>query len=104
MTNVALWVRIEAKKGKEADVERLLRGSLPLVENEMGTMTWYAVRLGPSTFGIFDTFQDNKGREAHLSGAVAKALKDKTAELFSMAPIIEKADVLASKMSEMAHH
>jgi quinol monooxygenase YgiN len=77
---------------------------LPLVENEPATATWYALRLGPSTFGIFDTFPDDEGREAHLSGEVAKALKEKAAELFSTPPSIEKVDVLASKIPEMEHH
>jgi len=104
MTNVALWVRLEAKKGKEAEVERFLRGSLPFIENEPDTVNWYAVRLGPSTFGIFDTFPDNRGRDAHLSGRVAKALKEKTAELFSKPPTIENADILAVKIPEMANH
>ena len=104
MTNVALLVRLEAKKGKEAEVEQFLRDGLSLVENEPATTTWYAIRLGPSTFGIFDTFPDNNGREAHLSGEVAKALKERSSELFSQPPIIEKVDVLAAKMAEMAHH
>ncbi|MGE5107594.1 MAG: putative quinol monooxygenase [Sphingobacteriales bacterium] len=104
MTNVALFVRLEAKKGKEAEVEKFLRNSLSLAENEPSTITWYALRLGPSTFGIFDTFPDNNGREAHLKGEIAKALTAKTAELFSKPPTIEKVDILAVKMPEMEHH
>lgn len=104
MTNVALFVRLEAKKGKEMEVEKFLRNGLSLVENEPATTTWYALRMGPSTFGIFDTFPDNKGREVHLSGQVAKALKERSSELFSQPPIIEKVDVLAAKMHEMAPH
>ena len=104
MTNVGLLVRLEAKKGKEMEVEKFLRNGLPLVEREPATISWYALRLGPSTFGIFDTFPDNKGREAHLSGEVAKALKERSSELFSQSPIIEKVDVLETKMPEMAHH
>ena len=104
MTNVGLLVRLEAKKGKELEVEKFLRNGLPLVEREPATISWYALRLGPSTFGIFDTFPDNKGREAHLSGEVAKALKERSSELFSQSPIIEKVDVLETKMPEMAHH
>jgi len=103
MTNFALLVRLEAKKGKEAEVEKFLQSGLSIVENESGTTTWYAFRLGPSTFGIFDTFPDNKGREAHLSGELGKALKQRTPELFTQPPIIEKVDVLAAKMPEMAH-
>ena len=104
MTNVALLVRLEAKKGKEAEVEQFLRDGLSLVENEPGTLSWYALRLGPSTFGIFDTFNDNKGREAHLAGDVAKALMAKAPQLFTQSPVIEKVDILAVKMPEMEHH
>ena len=103
MTNFALLVRLEAKKGKEAEVEKFLQSGLSIVENEPGTTTWYAFRLGPTTFGIFDTFPDNRGREAHLSGDIAGALKQRASELFSQPPIIEKLDVLAAKMPEMAH-
>jgi len=103
MTNVALLVRLEAKKGKEMEVEKFLQGGLSLVENEPATTTWYAIRMGPSTFGIFDTFPDNKGREAHLSGEVARALKERSSELLSQPPVIEKVDVLAAKLPEMAH-
>ena len=103
MTNVALLVRLEAKKGKEAEVEKFLKDGLSIVENEPGTTTWYALRLGPTTFGIFDTFPDNKGRDAHLSGEVAKALKQRASELFSQPPTIEKVDVLAVKMPEMVN-
>jgi quinol monooxygenase YgiN len=104
MTNYALLVRLEAKKGKEAEVEKFLQSGLSVVENEPGTTTWYAFRIGPTTFGIFDTFPDNKGREAHLSGEIAKALKKRTPELFTQPPTIEKVDVLAAKMQEMVHH
>jgi len=104
MTNVALWVQLEAKKGKEADVERFLRDGLNIVNNETGTITWYALKLGPTSYGIFDTFSDNKGREAHLNGQVAKALKEKTSELFAKEPTIERMDVLAAKMPELEHH
>jgi quinol monooxygenase YgiN len=104
MTNVALWVQLEAKKGKEADVERFLRDGLNIVNNEPGTITWYALKLGPTSYGIFDTFPDNKGRETHLNGQVAKALKEKTSELFAKEPTIERMDVLAAKMPELEHH
>lgn len=104
MTNVALWVQLEAKKGKEADVERFLRDSLTIVNNETGTITWYALKLGPTSYAIFDTFSDNKGREAHLNGEVAKALKEKSSELFAKEPTIERIDVLAAKIPELEHH
>lgn len=104
MTNVALLVRLEAKRGKEMEVEKFLRNGLSIVENEPNTTTWYAIRFGPSTFGIFDTFPDNKGRETHLSGEIAKALKERSSELFAQPPVIEKVDVLEAKLPEMTHH
>ncbi len=98
MVKVALWVRLEARPGREADVDAFLRAGLSLVEAEPATTAWFGVRLGPSTFGIFDAFPDDAGRNAHLSGRVAAALMDKAAELLSEPPAIEKADVLAAKL------
>lgn len=98
MVKTALLVRLEAKPGKEADVEDFLRGGLAIVQQEPATTTWYALKLGPSTFGIFDTFPDEAGRQAHLSGQVAAALMAKAPDLFAAAPAIEKVDVLAAKM------
>jgi quinol monooxygenase YgiN len=99
MVSKALWVRLEAKPGKEAEVEKFLRGGLSIVQEEPATTTWYALRLGPSTFGIFDTFSDESGRQAHLNGRVAAALLAKASELLSKPPSIEKVDVLAAKLS-----
>ena len=96
--NVALWVRLDAKLGKEAEVEQFLRGGLDIVQQEPATVTWYALRLGPSTFGIFDTFPDDAGRQAHLNGRVAAALMAKAGELLSQPPKIERVDVLAAKL------
>ena len=101
MVNVALLVRLEAKPGKEADVESFLRGGLSLVQEEPATTAWFAIRIGPSTFGIFDAFPDESGREAHLSGRVAAALADKASELFAKPPTIEKVDVLAAKLASL---
>ena len=100
MIKFALFVRLEAKPGKEADVENFLRGGLPLVEQEPGTLAWFGIRLGPTTFGIFDAFPDESGRQAHLSGKVAAALMAKAPELLAKPPVIEKADVLAVKLPE----
>jgi len=97
MVKVALLVRLEAKPGKEADVEQFLRGGLAIVQGEPATTDWFAIRMGPSTFGIFDTFADDSGRDAHLNGRVAAALMAKAPELLAKAPVIEKVDVLASK-------
>ncbi|WP_046111372.1 putative quinol monooxygenase [Aquincola tertiaricarbonis] len=100
MVNVALFVRMEAKPGKEQEVEDFLRGGLPIVQQEPATIAWFGLRIGPSTFGIFDAFPDDAGRQAHLSGQVAAALFAKAPELFSQAPVIEKIDVLASKLPQ----
>jgi len=97
VTTKALWVPLEAKHGKEDEVAEFLTGALPLVEAEPGTRTWYAVRWGESSFGIFDTFDDEDGRAAHLSGKVAEALMAKADELFSSPPQINQLDVLADK-------
>ncbi len=96
--SVALFVRLEAKPGKESEVENFLRGGLALVEQEPATTAWFGIRLGPSTFGIFDTFPNEAGREAHLNGQVAAALMAKAGELLAQPPSIEKVDVLAAKL------
>ena len=98
MVKVALFVRLEAKPGKESAVESSLMSGLPLVMEEPATTAWFGIRLGPSTFGIFDAFPDDAGRQAHLSGKVAAALMAKAGELFSQPPSIEKVDVLAAKL------
>jgi quinol monooxygenase YgiN len=98
MVKVALYVRLEAKAGKEADVESFLRGGLPIVQEEPATTAWFAIRMGPSTFGIFDAFPDEAGRQAHLTGRVAAALMAKAGELLAQPPSIEKVDVLAAKL------
>lgn len=87
-----------SKAGKEAEVEAFLKGALPIVEAEPATTAWFAIRLGPATFGIFDAFADEAGRDAHLAGDVAKALMARAGELFSKPPQIDKIDVLASKL------
>jgi quinol monooxygenase YgiN len=101
MVNVALLVRLEAKPGKEADVERFLRDGLSLAQEELATTAWFAIRMGPSTFGIFDAFPDESGRQAHLSGRVAAALAEKASELFTKSPTIEKVDILAAKLPSL---
>ena len=98
MVKVALLVRLEAKPGKEKDVENFLRSGLALVEAEPLTTVWFGIRLGPSTFGIFDAFADEAGRAAHLSGRVAAALGEKAGELLAKPPSIERVDVLAAKL------
>lgn len=102
MVKVGLYVRLEAKPGKEGEVENFIKSGLPLVEQEPDTIAWFGIRLGPSTFGIFDCFPDEKGREAHLAGGVASALMAKASDLLVTAPVIEKIDVIASKLPEIA--
>ncbi len=99
MISLALYVRLEAKPGKEAAVEEFLRSGLPIVEDEPATITWYGIKLGPSTYGIFDTFADEAGRQAHLNGKVAAALMEKASELLAEPPMIVQVDVIAAKLS-----
>ena len=100
MVTVGVLARLEAKPGKEEEVADFLAGALPLAQQEEATTAWFAIRLGPSTFGIFDVFPDDAGRDAHLSGPIASALMEKADELLSEPPAIEKVDLLASKLAE----
>lgn len=100
MVKTALLVRLEAKPGKEAEVESFLRSGLPIVQEEPATIAWFGIRLGPTTFGIFDAFPDDAGRQAHLSGRVAAALKARASELFAQPPSIEQVDVLEAKLPQ----
>lgn len=97
--SVGLLVRIEALPGRESEVEQFLQGGLDLVDEEPDTITWYAIRLGPTTFGIFDTFTDDSGRQAHLSGQVAAALMENVGELIEE-PTIEQVDLIAAKLPQ----
>ncbi|HEX5234801.1 MAG TPA: antibiotic biosynthesis monooxygenase [Silvibacterium sp.] len=97
MDKFALLVTLKAKPGRENELAEFLKSALPLVEAEPATNTWFAIKIDPSTFGIFDTFATESGRDAHLSGKVAAALMQKAPELLAGAPKIEKVDVLASK-------
>lgn len=98
MVKVGLFVRLEAKPGKEAEVASFLEGGLAIVEQEPATVAWFAIRMGSSTFGIFDAFPDDSGRDAHLAGRVAAALMAKASDLLAQPPSIEKVDVLAAKL------
>jgi quinol monooxygenase YgiN len=97
MVKLGLLVRLEAKPGKEQEVADFLKGGLALALQEPGTVSWYGLQLGPSTFGVFDTFEDEAGRDAHLSGPIAKALMEKASELLAKDPVIEKVDLMAVK-------
>ena len=98
MSKLAIWVELEAMPGKEQTVAEFLKSAQPLAEKEVGTVTWYAVKLGGAKFGIFDTFADEKGREAHLTGEIAKALFGKAQHLFVQEPKVHKLDILAAKV------
>ena len=97
MEKFALLARVEAKPGKENEVLEFLKSALPLAEAEADTVRWYALKLGPSTFGIFDTFETEDGRKAHLAGEIAKALMANTSALLAKDPVIEQVDLLAVK-------
>jgi quinol monooxygenase YgiN len=96
---VGILATLKAKPGKESEVEEFLKSALPLANQEEGTIVWFALRLGTSTFGIFDAFAEETGREAHLSGPIAAALMSKWKDLLAEPPKIEKIDVLAAKLS-----
>jgi quinol monooxygenase YgiN len=98
MGQYALLARLEAKPGKEEEVAGFLAGALPLAQEETGTQTWFAWRIGQSTFGIFDTFEEEEGRSAHLSGPIAAALMAKADELLATPPVIEQLVLLAEKL------
>jgi quinol monooxygenase YgiN len=97
MEKLALLARLEALPGKEQEVSEFIKGALTLAQNEPYTICWYALQLGPSTFGIFDTFGDEDGRQAHLQGPIAQALMAKASELLAVPPQIEKVSLLAVK-------
>jgi quinol monooxygenase YgiN len=98
MTKYSLYVRLEAKPGKEQEVADFLMSALPLVNREPETTAWFALRMSPNVFGIFDAFPSERGRDAHLSGEVAKQLMAKAPELLAKEPEIHKVDVLADKL------
>jgi quinol monooxygenase YgiN len=97
MVKLSLLVRLEAKPGKEKELEDLLTSALPMAQNEPGTIHWFALRIGPSTFGIFDTFEKEEGRQAHLNGPIAAALVARAPELLATPPVIEQVQLLAVK-------
>jgi len=97
MVKFSLLVRLEAKAGKEQELSDFLKSALPLAQQETGTVTWYALQIGPSTFGIFDSFETEAARDAHLNGPIAAALMAKAPELLSASPVIENVDILTAK-------
>jgi quinol monooxygenase YgiN len=97
MDKLAIWAQMKAKPGKEAELESFLKSALPLAQAETGTTTWYALKIGPGRYGIFDTFADSDARDAHLKGEIAKALFAKAEELLDGEPEIDKPEILAAK-------
>ncbi len=97
MERIGILAMLEAKPGKEQEVEAFLKSALPMARAETGTVRWYALKLGTSRFAIFDTFADQDGRNAHLTGGIAKALFARAEELFATAPVIEQPEILAVK-------
>jgi quinol monooxygenase YgiN len=97
MSRVSIWAQLEAKPGKEKELEEFLKSAQPLAQREPGTISWYAIKMGPGRYGIFDTFADENGRNAHLNGEIAKALFAKAGELLVKAPEIAKPEILAAK-------
>lgn len=98
MNRFGILATLQARPGKEDDVASFLQSARPLVEAETGTTAWFAFKSGPATFGIFDTFQTEEGRTAHVSGEVAKALFARAEELFVTSPEIKTVDILAEKL------
>jgi quinol monooxygenase YgiN len=97
MSRVSIWAQLEAKPGKEKELEEFLKSAQPLAQRERETISWYAIKMGPGKYGIFDTFADENGRNAHLNGEIAKALFAKAGELLAKAPEIAKPEILAVK-------
>jgi quinol monooxygenase YgiN len=98
MYTVALFARLEAKIGKEHEVAKFLETGLALANQETTTPIWFALRLGPTTFGVFDAFTDEDGRQAHLNGPIAKALMQQAPDLFAQPPAIDRIEVLGAKL------
>jgi quinol monooxygenase YgiN len=97
MSRVSIWAQLEAKPGKERELEAFLKSAQPLAERERETISWYAIKMGPGKYGIFDTFADENGRNAHLNGEIAKALFSKAGELLAKPPEIAKPEIIAVK-------
>jgi len=99
MASLGLFVRLEAMPGKESEVAAFLKQGLELANQEATTPIWFALRLGPSTFAIFDAFRDEDGRQKHLNGPIAKALMAQAPNLLASPPVIERVDVLGAKLA-----
>lgn len=98
MVTVGLLVTLKAKPGKEAELASFLEGALPLAQQENDTTAWFAIKIDESTYGVFDVFPGDEGRQAHLNGPIAAALMEKADDLLSSAPDIKPIDILAAKL------
>ena len=98
MSKVGLLVRIDARPEHAEEVQGLLRDALQLAREEAGTVTWFAFQEGPTTFGVFDTFEDEEGRGSHLQGRIAAALMEIAPTMLATAPDIRQVDILAAKL------
>ena len=98
MIKHALFVRLEAKPGKEKEVAQFLQAGVGMAQQEAGTPVWFALQIGPSTFGVFDAFHDEAGRQAHLNGSIAQALGANAPTLLAQPPSIERIDILGAKL------
>jgi len=104
MVSLGLFVRLEAKPGKEKDVAAFLTKALEMANQEATTRLWFSLRLGPSTFGVFDAFSDESGRQIHLNGPIAQALMANAPNLFAAPPSIEKTEILGAKLPQVARN
>jgi quinol monooxygenase YgiN len=102
MLSLGFFVRLEAKPGKEKDVAAFLKQGLQMANQESTTPVWFGLRLGPSTFGVFDAFHDETGRQRHINGPIAQALMASAPDLLAAPPSIEKTEILGLKISQEA--
>jgi quinol monooxygenase YgiN len=102
MVSLGLFVRLEAKPGKEKEVAGFLAQALQMANQETTTRLWFSLRLGPSTFGVFDAFSDESGRQTHLNGPIAKALMANAPNLLAAPPSIERTEILGAKLAQEA--
>jgi quinol monooxygenase YgiN len=102
MLSLGLFVRLEAKPGREQEVADFLMQALQMANQEATTPLWFALRLGPSTFGVFDAFSNEPGRQAHLNGPIAKALMARAPQLLSAPPAIDRTEILGGKIAAEA--
>ncbi len=94
---VGFLVMLEAKQGKGPELADFLRAGRELAVAEPGTVTWYAFKVDETRYAIFDTFETEDGRTAHINGPIAEALMKVAPDLLAADPVIQPVDVLAAK-------